>query len=135
MKQIFADTFYWVALINPKDNWHQRTREVTAQLKAVEIVTTDEIFVEVLNFTSAQGIKMRRRSVEFIENILLNPLIQVIPQNRDLFLQGLDLYCRRLDKEYSLTDCISMTLMTSLNISEVLTHDHHFKQEGFVING
>ncbi len=29
MKQIFADTFYWVALINKKDNWHQRVIEVT----------------------------------------------------------------------------------------------------------
>jgi hypothetical protein len=28
MKQIFADTFYWVALINPQDNWHQQAREV-----------------------------------------------------------------------------------------------------------
>ncbi len=62
MKQIFADTFYWVALINLKDNWHQRAREVTSTLKNVEIVTTDEIFVEVLNFLSAQGTKMRRRT-------------------------------------------------------------------------
>jgi predicted nucleic acid-binding protein len=50
MKQIFADTFYWVALINNKDNWHQRAIEVTATLKNVEVVTTDEILIEVLNF-------------------------------------------------------------------------------------
>ncbi|ACB51531.1 hypothetical protein cce_2181 [Crocosphaera subtropica ATCC 51142] len=32
MKQIFADTFYWVALINKKDNWHQRVIEITSTL-------------------------------------------------------------------------------------------------------
>ncbi len=46
MKQIFADTFYWVALINPRDNWHQRAREVTAKLENIELVTADEILVE-----------------------------------------------------------------------------------------
>ena len=49
MKQIFADTFYWVALINPQDNWHQRAREVTSSLKNVKLVTTDEVLVELLN--------------------------------------------------------------------------------------
>ena len=133
MKQIFADTFYWVALINPKDSWHQRAREVTSSLKSVELVTTDEIFVEVLNFQSSQGAKMRRRTVEFIDDSMQNPCLQVIPQNRESFRQGFELYRRRQDKEYSLTDCISMTVMQRLKISEVLTHDNHFKQEGFII--
>jgi predicted nucleic acid-binding protein len=133
MKQIFGDTFYWVALINPKDNWHQRAREVTSTLKDVELVTTGEVLVEVLNFVSAQGAKMRRHTVEFIDDIMQNPHLQVLPQNRESFLQGFELYRRRPDKEYSLTDCISMTVMQRLKIREVLTHDNHFKQEGFII--
>ena len=133
MKQIFADTFYWVALINSQDNWHQRVREVTSSLKNVELVTTDEVLVEVLNFMSAQGANRRRCTVEFIDDLLQNPRLQIIPQNRESFLQGFELYRRRMDKEYSLTDCISMTVMQRLKISEVLTHDNHFKQEGFRI--
>jgi predicted nucleic acid-binding protein len=133
MKQIFADTFYWVALINSQDNWHQRVREVTSSLKNVELVTTDEVLVEVLNFMSAQVANRRRRTVEFIDDLLQNPRLQIIPQNRESFLQGFELYRRRPDKEYSLTDCISMTVMQRLKIGEVLTHDNHFKQEGFRI--
>ncbi len=132
MKQIFADTFYWVALINKKDNWHQGVIELTSTLKNVEIVTTDEVLIEVLNFLSAM-VTLRGRTVQFVDDIMQNPYIKVIPQNRESFLQGLNLYRRRLDKEYSLTDCISMTVMQSLKINEVLTHDHHFKQEGFII--
>ena len=109
MKQIFADTFYWVALINPQDNWHQRAREVTSSLKNVKLVTTDEVLVELLNFMSVRGANRKRRTVEFIDNLLQNPHLQVIPQNRESFLQGFELYRRRPDKEYSLTDCISLT--------------------------
>ncbi|BCU14136.1 type II toxin-antitoxin system VapC family toxin [Microcystis aeruginosa] len=133
MKQIFADTFYWVALINPQDNWHQRAREVTSSLKNVKLVTTDEVLVELLNFMSVRGANRKRRTVEFIDNLLQNPRLQVIPQNLESFLQGFELYRRRPDKEYSLTDCISMTVMQRLKISQVLTHDNHFQQEGFII--
>ncbi len=45
----------------------------------------------------------------------------------------MSLYESRLDKGYSLTDCISMTVMRERNISDVLTHDNHFRQEGFKI--
>ena len=132
MKQIFVDMFYWVALINKKDNWHKRVIEVTSTLKNVEIVTTDEVLIEVLNFLSAI-VLLRRRTVQFVDDIMQNPHIKVIPQNRESFLEVFNLYRRRLDKEYSLTDCISMTVMQRLKINEVLTHDKHFKQEGFII--
>jgi predicted nucleic acid-binding protein len=48
------------------------------------------------------------------------------------FLAGLALYERRPDKQYSLADCISMNIMRQNQIQEVLTHDRHFSQEGFI---
>jgi len=33
----------------------------------------------------------------------------------------------------SLTDCRSMLALRALNMTEVLTNDHHFTQEGFTI--
>jgi len=35
------------------------------------------------------------------------------------------------DKSYSLTDCISFTIMRQLNINNALTFDQHFAQAGF----
>ena len=46
-------------------------------------------------------------------------------------MAGLDLYRARPDKRYSLTDCISMQTMRKEGITEVLTNDRHFEQEGF----
>lgn len=41
----FADTFYWIALTDPKDKSHDRARRITR-----DIVTTDEVLTEYLNF-------------------------------------------------------------------------------------
>jgi predicted nucleic acid-binding protein len=49
MKTIFADTFYWIALINDRDNWHERVVLKTRELKQIKIITTDEVCIEVLN--------------------------------------------------------------------------------------
>jgi predicted nucleic acid-binding protein len=48
-------------------------------------------------------------------------------------MAALTLYEARPDKEYSLTDCRSMVALRARGISEVLTNDHHFTQEGFTI--
>jgi predicted nucleic acid-binding protein len=58
---------------------------------------------------------------------------RVLPGDRDLFLRAIDRYDDRLDKHYSLVDCMSMLVMLDLGITHVLTNDHHFHQEGFVV--
>ena len=51
----------------------------------------------------------------------------------ELFASGSDLYAQRLDKDWSLTDCISFVVMRERGIAEALTADHHFEQAGFTI--
>jgi predicted nucleic acid-binding protein len=62
---------------------------------------------------------------------LEDPGVHVIPESRQTVLSGLELYRARPDKGYSLTDCVSMRTMSSEGLTEVLTNDHHFEQEGF----
>jgi predicted nucleic acid-binding protein len=133
MKQIFADTFYWIALLNPKDDWYNSVIKVSQSIANSQIITTEEVLTEVLTFYSNSGSRHRKRTVNFIKQIMNSPAIQVIPQNHESFVAGLNLYEKRLDKGYSLTDCISMNTMNQLEIIEVLTHDQHFTQEGFII--
>ena len=77
------------------------------------------------------GPQARPFLADSIESILRDPGVRVIPQSRESFLAGLQLYRDRPDKSYSLTDCISMQVMRKRNIIEALTADHHFTQEGF----
>jgi uncharacterized protein len=131
VKPVFADTVYWVALINPNDEWRGPALADTASLHDALLVTTDSILIEVLNFFAEHGDEARLRTVSAVEELLTNAHVEVVPQTHENFLAGLTLYKDRADKGYSLTDCMSMTTMRERNISEVLTHDHHFAQEGF----
>lgn len=69
--------------------------------------------------------------MEGVERLLGSSAVRVIPQSRESFLAGLRLYRARPDKGYSLTDCISMETMRKEELTEVLTNDRHFEQEGF----
>ncbi len=133
MKLVFADTVYWVALINPNDEWRNQARSATTLLTDAQIITTDSILIEVLNFFAEHGDEARRKAVSVVEQLLINPIIEVVPQTHDNFLAGLTFYKARADKGYSLTDCVSMITMRERNITEVLTHDRHFGQEGFTV--
>src|SRR5690242_440851 len=133
MRTIFADTVYWIALANPRDEWHSAASHAGAMLGPCRLLTTDEVLVEFLTFFSKFGEEPRTTAVQLVHKIANSEQVTVLPQTRDSFLRGLRLYEQRPDKEYSLTDCISMETMREQNLHEVLTHDHHFAQEGFEI--
>ncbi len=133
MKEIFADTNYWVARVNVRDQWYARVIEVEATLGVVSLVTTESVLIELLNFFAEYPAQIRQTAVDFAHYLLDDLSIEVLPHTHATFLGGLDLYEARLDKGYSLTDCISMNVMRERGINEVLTHDHHFAQEGFTI--
>ena len=88
---------------------------------------------EYLATYSARGAYLRQEAAATVRRLLTASAVTVIPQTRTLFLEGLALYESRPDKEYSLTDCISMQVMRREGLTEVLTNDRHFTQEGFHI--
>jgi uncharacterized protein len=133
MRRVFADAFYWVALVNRKDQWHARVVKVALSLRQVMIVTTEDVFDEFLAHFSEHGPSLRGLAAGTVDALLANPSVIVRPQSHQSFLDGLALYKGRLDKGYSLTDCISMQAMRQEGITDVLTHDGHFAQEGFAL--
>ncbi len=52
MKTVFADTSYWVAKINPLDQWHSRIIEVEYEIGIVKLITSEQIVIETLNYFS-----------------------------------------------------------------------------------
>ncbi len=134
MKTVFADTLYWVAVANSNDQWHEtvvRARRARRALAGARIITTDEVLIETENFFSEAGAIMRRKIVPAFRMIFSDPSVVVVSQSREGLIEGLALYENRLDKGDSLTDCVSMLAMRERGLSEVLTHDRHFEQEGF----
>lgn len=57
MKVVFADTGYWVAVLNPKDDWNTRANEVSRSLGKVRIVTTEMVLAELLAALSKVSVR------------------------------------------------------------------------------
>jgi len=129
----FADSFYWIASITAKDQWHSRVLAWGRAHPAARIVTTEEVVIEVLNWFASAGSRTRRVASLAVRDVIDDPAVQVIPQSSASFHAAWALYDARPDKAYSLTDCRSMVAMKSLGLVEVLSNDHHFAQEGFTV--
>jgi predicted nucleic acid-binding protein len=131
MTALFADTFYWIALADFTDSAHRRAVRLTSERGSSPIVTTDEVLTEYLAFFAAAPAPFRREAADSVLDLLASSVVRVVPQSRDSFLAGLQLYRARPDKGYSLVDCISMQTMRQQGLTEALTNDRHFEQEGF----
>ncbi|MBI1792048.1 MAG: nucleic acid-binding protein [Acidobacteria bacterium] len=108
MKPVFAHTSYWVAVINPGDQWAKAAERATERIGAAAITTSCAVLVEVLNFFSARGKEMIETAAGAIGRIVSDDAVTVIETSTDDFIAALRLYRKRADQGYSLTDCISM---------------------------
>lgn len=124
----FGDSFYYLALLNPQDRAH-RAAVGFPGLATDRIVTTSWILVEVADALSSP--RTRPLVPALIAALRRDPLTEILPPDPDLFDRGLDLYARRPDKSWSLTDCISFIVMEQYGLAEALTGDRHFEQAGF----
>ncbi|HKO56193.1 MAG TPA: PIN domain-containing protein [Thermoanaerobaculia bacterium] len=131
MREYFVDAWYTIALIDRGDQHHHNAVRLAARLRDAIFVTHEAVFTEVLAFFAAVGPHSRSKAVTAVRNGLAQ--WTVVAFNRDLFARALALYAARPDKEYSLTDCMSMVVMRDRGIEHVLTNDHHFRQEGFEV--
>ena len=134
MPAYFLDTSYHVAIIDRRDQLHSATIALARRLDTADstFVTTDDVLVEFLTFMSGQGAQIRSGTLGYVDGLRRKPSVVIVRQSSELFDAGLELYRARPDKSYSMTDCISMVVCRERGISDVLTYDRDFEQEGFV---
>jgi uncharacterized protein len=129
MRRIFADTSYWMALVNPRDQIHQKAMSVSQQLSSESLLTTEMVLVEVLNSFSDS---LYREAVgRMVASLRQDQNLTIMPQTPAQFKSALQRYQQAADKSWSLTDCASFEVMAAENIEAALTHDRHFVQAGF----
>jgi len=130
MNEVFADTYFSLAALNPDDRSHEIARALSEGLFQ-SIVTTGFVLTEVGDALAAPV--QRTVFVDLLGDLRHDSSFFIVPTSEELFNDGAKLFGVRLDKEWSLTDCISFHVMKSRKIREALTADHHFKQAGFSI--
>ncbi len=63
--------------------------------------------------------------------MLDNPDIETVWVDEPLHREAVELLTQKRDKTYFLCDAVSFVLMRQRGITEALTTDRHFEQEGF----
>jgi predicted nucleic acid-binding protein len=128
MKVVFADSYFYLALLNPRDAGHEAASRAASEFVG-KIVTSQWVLVEVGDAFSDPS--HRPLFERLMATLSLNADVDIVAADDSWFRQGLELYQRRSDKKWSLTDCISFCIMESRSIRDALTGDRHFQQAGF----
>jgi hypothetical protein len=132
--RVFLDTSYIQALLNRRDQHHQRARALVSLTgEASEIWVTEAVLIEVADALS--GID-RQAAFAFLDSCYREGGIPggnmvIVTVDSTLLIRGLSLYASRPDKGWGLTDCISFVVMRDNRLIQALSADHHFVQAGF----
>jgi predicted nucleic acid-binding protein len=128
MRVVFADTYYYLAVLNPRDSAHARALAITPTLSG-RLVTTSYVLTEVADALAAPP--DRPRFLALLAALDADANVTIVPASEELFRRGVELYRQRPDKDWPLTDCLTFVVMNDAGSIEALTGDHHFRQAGF----
>ena len=129
---VFVDTVGWIALVHRRDDLHKQTIGVYHTLGRIRRVTSDAVLIESCNSFSKTN--MRPLALALMEKIRKAEhlgVLEIIHVSEKLIEQGWELFITRMDKEWSLTACISFAVMKDRGVSKAITSDHHFERAGF----
>jgi predicted nucleic acid-binding protein len=127
--RLLLDTVFIQALLNRNDQYHSAARRLVDRVAAAdEVWVTEAVLIEVANALSALN---REGAAHFIALCYETANVRVVSVGTPLLRSALALYRARADKEWGLTDCISMVVMREQGLREVVTADRHFVQAGF----
>ena len=106
------------------------TQATTAYKRATVRLIHNYIIAEYVALAHAR--RFPRPSVlSFVVDLLDNSDIETIWVDEALHRAAVKLLMERQDKGYSLCDSVSFVVMRQQGISEALSTDRHFEQEGF----
>ena len=128
---VFLDTAYAIALASATDEFHLQALALAEELEAsgTRLLTTWAVLLEIGN--ALAKVPHRHAAIQLLSSLRADPNVEILPFSDQSFEQALKLYSARLDKDWSLTDCISFVAMQARNIPCALTTDEHFQQAGF----
>ena len=128
MNAVFADSYYFLALLNRRDQAHNRCL-LFSQSSSQPVVTTAWVLMEV-----GDALRQGQHRIAFmtlVQDLIEDPDSTILPADQRLLDKALELFGSRPDKEWSLTDCTSFVAMQQIGLTQALTADHHFEQAGF----
>ena len=126
----FADTSFWVALINSRDERHEQARALWSRFADSGVMTTDHVRGE--TWTVLRRRAGHRTAVSFLDALADAARVAVIrvePPQQDDALRWLR---RHDERTYSFVDATSFVAMRDGQMTEALAFDGDFSAAGFV---
>ena len=130
---VFLDTAYVFALINTRDQWHAKAKTLEREFNADRrpLVTSEFVLMEIADGLSA--LHFRQQAIHVIDTLTRTPHATIVTASSEVYEAGLELFRRRNDKQWGLTDCTSFVIMQQQGLRHAPTTDIHFRQAGFQV--
>lgn len=126
---MLIDTSGFFSLYDEAEKSHDEAVSFYSAAKAR--LTTSYVLAEYVALAHVRGVP-RKQILEFSRRVLDDALVEIVWIDETLHRRAVGLLQEREDKNYSLCDAASFVMMRERGISEALTTDKHFEQEGFV---
>ena len=128
MWAVFADTFFFHALLDRSDARHARAI-VESRVPQRQFITTEAVLMELGDALHQPS--ERSEFTAIVDMVRKHTAWELVTASPELFQAGLEIFRRHSDKAWQMTDCISIAVMRRRHLREVLTGDAHFEQAGF----
>jgi predicted nucleic acid-binding protein len=134
MPDIFADTAGWGHLVDATQAYHHHAATIYrgARQQGRTFITTNYILTELVALLMSPLHIPHTQIVAFITGLKASPYVDIVHVDPTLDAQAWQLFTERLDKEWSLVDCVSFVVMQQYGLHDAFTTDHHFEQAGFI---
>jgi predicted nucleic acid-binding protein len=118
---IFLDSSYYIAIVDKRDQWHQKALELSKYFGNKDIVVSSFIISEVLTeIGNRSGGKVACNLYKYFEDSC-----RVVHIDKDLFTESVDVFLK-YDGTLSLADASSIVIMNNMKISEIVSFDSDF---------
>jgi predicted nucleic acid-binding protein len=125
---MLLDTSELLCLHNRAEPFHAHARTLYGAARIR--LTHSDVLAEFIALANARRLP-RVAALTFVIDLVANPDIETVWVDEPLHREALALLIARQDKTYSLCDAVSFVLMRQRHLTEALTTDRHFEQEGF----
>ena len=125
---MLIDTSGLLCLIHRREPDHERA--ISLYETAPARITHSYVLAELVALAHSRKLS-RRSALDFSDRIVSESEVEIVWVDKLQHANALALLRSRPDKSYSLCDAVSLLIMRERHISEALTTDRHFAQEGF----
>lgn len=125
---LLLDTSGLLCYIHQSEPQHQQAIHFLNRVR--QSLTHNYVLAELVALAQIRKFP-RLQTLNFVNDLLDHPDIEVTWVDESLHRKAITLLRARQDKSYSLCDAVSFVLMQKHGLTEALTTDRHFEQEGF----